>query len=102
MYGIFRTTTNTSVPTLIATCRTKMGAKSACRHFNDIYTEETGRIPYRITYRRIQSYASVRFNYLILQIVRGMEESRLEKMRRIESKATINRTAQEQRVASLY
>ena len=102
MYGIFKATTNNSAPVLIATCRTKLGAKSACRHFYDIFTEETGNIPYRISYRRIQTYSQVRFNYYILRVVRGMEASKLERLKAAEQKATTRRTSQEEILASLY
>ena len=102
MYGVFKMATNNSAPQLIATCRTKMGAQSACRHFYDIYTEERNQIPYKISYHRIQSYTQVRLNYYILRIVRGMEASKLERLKNAEQKATNRRTSQEKIVASLY
>ena len=102
MYCIYKQTTNAATPIVIASCRTKLNAASACRNFYDMYVEETGSIPYRIFFRKVQPYWQVRLNYYILRIVRGMEESKLEGLRAAEKKATTKRTKQEEVVASLF
>ena len=102
MYGIYKRDSYDEQPRLVGVCHTKVGAKSACRHFSRVHARETGHTFCRITYQQMNAYWILRLGYLLLRITRRVEERKLRRLEYEERIAITEREAQSRKVASLY
>lgn len=102
MYAIYRRDVyHYDQPKLIAICRTKMGAKKACRHFHHCYFAENN-APCEVTFTQVDPYSNVRLYYMILRFVRFCEQKKLQRLQAEENVCRLAREQQERKVASLY
>jgi hypothetical protein len=98
MYIIYRVGTDTP----IAATHTKMGAKSACRHYHKVCRMENPNSDAYARFERIDSYNLYRFGYIVLRAIRRKENKRLERFKENEYECKLIRRAQQAKVASLY
>ena len=102
MYGIFRKDSHDPDLRLVGICRTKFGAKRACRHFLNCYARENGNYFCRVEYRKVESYTTMKVGYALLNIVRDIEKKKLSYLEQKYSHQSSRCQAQAQKVASLY
>ena len=98
MYIIYRVGTNTP----IAATHTKMGAKSACRHYHKVCRMENPNSDAYARYEKVDNYNLYRYGYIVLRAARRKEEKRLERFKEDEVICRRIRRAQQAKVASLY
>ena len=98
MYIIYRVGTDTP----IAATHTKMGAKSACRHYRKACRMENPNSDAYARYEKIDNYNLYRYGYIVLRAARRKEEKRLERFKEDEVICRRIRRAQQAKVASLY
>lgn len=102
MYGIYRKDSHDPELRIVGFCHTKIGARRACRHFLNCYARENGNYFCRVEYRKIESYAAMKVGYMLLNIVRNIEERKLFYLEQKYSHQSNRWRAQAQKVASLY
>ena len=99
MYAIYRC--DRRIPELVAVCYTKLGTKSACRHFRKCASRESCR-EVEVRYEKIMTYTTARMGYAMLLADRKRQQSRLLRLEAKEEQAELASLRQRERVASLY